>query len=118
MDLHEIQEAIYSFENGVTNFDNVQKLACLYICKDNLQKANNQQHSTEKELGDILPQYRQYCDIKRKYQLHEVTEDAVICEMKKLCKEIEEFLSVIYSNTDFFKERRLLLVMLENLNFN
>lgn len=71
----------------------------------------------EKEYADILPTYQLYCTLKRKYELNEITKEAVIVAMRSLCVEIGEFLQIIYSNTNMEEERKELKSMLTNLNF-
>lgn len=115
MDIQAIMDNINELENSITNVDNVQELANLYIVRDNLLKHNT--NIVEQELNDILPAYKKFCNTKTKYQLHEVTEEAVLDDMKLLCQEISEFIHTLYSNTDFYKERALLLQTLEGLHF-
>ena len=59
----------------------------------------------EPELYDIIPEYERYKRIKRKYQLHEISDDAVINSIKMVCKELEEFIQLLYFSTDMLKER-------------
>lgn len=115
MDLSTIQQAILELEYEDPTVDTVQELACLYIVRDNLSKPDN---LVEKELSEILPQYRIYCETKRKYQLHELTEDAVTDSMGKVCNELKEFVTTLYSSTDFYKERKILLQSIEDLYKN
>lgn len=119
MDLEIIEDAIYELENSEINADNVLELASLYIVRQNnldrLKTENNR--DVEDELNDILPYYRKYCETKRKYQMHEITEDAVITGIERVCKEISELISTIYRNTDMAKERKQIRKMLETLYF-
>ena len=115
MDIKAIEDNIKELENSVTTVDNVQELACLYIVKDNLLKTNT--NPVEQELSDILPAYKKFCETKRKYQLREITEDAVLHDMKMLCQELKEFILSLYSNSDFYKERSILVTMIEDLQF-
>ena len=114
MDIQAIQDNIKELENGITNVDNVQELASLYIVRDNLLKQDT--NIVEQELKDILPAYRKYCNTKTKYQLHEVTEDAVIHDMNLLCQELKDFIITLHSSTDFYKERRILIQTLDYLH--
>lgn len=114
MDIQAIVDNINELENSITNVDNVQELANLYIVRDNLLKHNT--NPVEQELNDILPMYKKYCVTKRKFQLKEIPEEAVLSDMKLLCQEISEFIHTLYSNTDFYKERALLLQTLEDLH--
>ena len=120
LDLQEINNTIEQLENGDTNFANCQKLASLYIVRDNLQKAKIQPESgqidgVEKELSDILPQYRLYVTVKRKYQLHELPKEAVMLAMTDVCQEIQEFIQTLYTGTDMAYEREQLTEMIKDL---
>lgn len=116
MDIKAIEDNIKELENDITNIDNVQELACLYIVRDNLLKQDT--NTVEQELNDILPAYKKFCTTKIKYQLQEVTEDAVIHDMKIVCQELKEFILSLYSNSDFYKERQPLIKMLASLHLD
>ena len=113
MDIIAIKEAIEELENGDTSPDNVSELASLYIVYENLKTALKTM--VEREYDDILPAYKQYCTTKRRYQLGEITEGAVIKDLKLVCTEIREFVSTIYKNTDMNRERNILTETLETL---
>lgn len=113
MDIVAINQAIETLENLDTTFDNVHELASLYIVRQNFQ--DGLKTMVEREYDDILPEYKQYCEIKRKYQLKEVSEGLVIKELKEVCREIEEFLHILYVGTDMNKERKILQEMLQSL---
>lgn len=109
MNLTDINDAIETLSESDSTLSNVRNLASLYIVQDHLQNAlKTQNNSVESELNDILPSYRKYCDIKRKFQLHELTEEAVYKALERVCKEINEFLHILYNNTDTEKERQIL----------
>ena len=114
MDISMINDLIEELENGDTSLSNIRNLSALYNVKAHLLGSNNYNHTT-KELSDILPSYLQYIDIKRKYQLHEISEDAVYINMKELCKEIKEFIQSLYSGTDTPRERELLNQMIREI---
>ena len=114
MNLEEINNTIEALENSSTTFGNCEKLASLYICRDHLATADVEP-TVEQEYNDILPQYRQYCNVKRRYQLHEITEEPVISAMMNVCTEIKEFIQILYSNTDMDNERIQIHNMLEEL---
>lgn len=116
MNIEEIKNTIEALENSSTTFGNCEKLASLYICREYLTRAPSDPDKVEQEYSDILPQYRQYCAVKRRYQLHEVTEDLVISSMKNVCTEIEEFIKILYSNTDTQNERLQIHNMLQELS--
>ena len=107
MDIKEINNLIDELEQGETSLSNVRNLSALYNVKSHILGTSNYDKTT-KELSDILPSYLQYINVKRRYQLREVTEDAVYINMKQLCKEIKEFVQTLYSCTDTPKERELI----------
>jgi hypothetical protein len=120
LSLDEINNTIEQLENSSTTFDVCSKLASLIIVKQHLENVGETKVSTSgdvvvKEYDDILPQYRMYCEIKRKYQMHEMTEEAVHLAIKDVCKEINEFLHILYSNTDTQVERDCIKEMLMEL---
>jgi hypothetical protein len=113
LSLDEINNTIEQLENSSTTFDVCSKLASLIIVKQHLENVGETKVSTSgdvvvKEYDDILPQYRMYCEVKRKYQMHEMTEDAVHLA-------INEFLHILYSNTDTQVERDCVKEMLMEL---
>ena len=110
LDLSEINSAIEELENTITTYDTCIKLSALYNVKNHMLT-----DTVEQELDDILPQYKKYCNIKRKYQLNELSKDNIIYAMENVCKEIEEFIQVLYSNTDTNEERNLIKKMIEKL---
>ena len=116
MNIIEINNTVVELENGDTNFANCQKLASLYIIQDRYNR-NIPSNNVENELNDILPQYQNYCTVKRKYQLNEVTENAVINSIYKVCDEITEFLKTLYGSTDMQEERDAIIQMIKSLNF-
>ena len=113
IDLNEIEDTIKDLENKPTTLDNCKILADMLII-EHFYKAHK--NDVETELNDILPQYRRYREIKRKYQLQEVTESAVINAMNKVCKEICEFINTLYSCTDMPEEREQLQNLIQNLS--
>ena len=118
MNIEEIEDRIYDLEYESTTYENTVELASLYIIQDNLLRMENRRvvDGVSKELDDILPAYTKYCEVKRKYQLHELTEEAVTEGLQRVCTEIEELITTIYSGTDMGKERRLLCKMLSKLH--
>ena len=113
MDIKMIQEAITELENGNTTMDAIVDLANLYIVVDHLTtiKSNN----VEKEIGDIMPAYNNYVDVKRRYQRKEISEGAVVKALNSLCVEIEELIGIIYSNTDMNRERKCINDLAEKI---
>lgn len=114
LDLREIENTIEQLEGGTTTFDTCLKLASLYVVRDRLLESVDAD-ITEAELKDILPQYKRYCEIKRKYQIGELSESAVLSSMILVCKEIKEFLQSLYSGTDMSEERNYIYNMIKEL---
>ena len=108
MDVKDINRTISELERDSTTFENCEKLASLYIVRDNFNR-------TTDELSDILPQYLKYVDIKRRYQLGEVSEKLVEKQIKIVCKEISEFIRALYSSTDTPEERNYIKNMIDSL---
>ena len=109
MDMLEIENTIEELENGPTTFDNAIKLSALYSVRDNLNS------DTEKELEDILPQFRMYVAVKKGYQLKELTADDLKFAMRSMCRDIEEFIETLYNNTELQEERDTIHNMLQSL---
>lgn len=107
MDITAIEDNIKELENDATTVDNVKELAFLYIVRDNLKRENLRVGSDEihDEFEDILPEYRKYVEIKRKYQLGELPEIEVKRSIKRVCKEVYEFIHTLYCCTDMPAER-------------
>ena len=110
MDLYLIDSTIEELESSDTNFSNCEKLATLYIIKEHYKKyppvLRGLYDEVEEELNDIAPQYKTYCDVKRNYQLGNGSKEAVIKSMRGVCKEISDFINILYSSTDTPEERR------------
>lgn len=119
LNLDEINKSIEDLEKGTTSYPNCQKLASLYICRDHLKNVSEgiteEKNEVIEEYSDILPEYNAYCSIKRKYQMHELTEQAVEQAMKNVCKEIREFIETLFFNTEFPKERLIIKEMIKEL---
>lgn len=113
MDIVAIEDAIETLENSDPTVNNVAELANLYIVHEHIKRPVKT--VIEREYDDILPAYKQYCNTKRRYQLNEVTEGAVIKDLKLLCTEIEEFLHILYVGTDMNRERNLIMDLLKTL---
>ena len=109
MNIQEIENTIEELENGSTTYDNCIKLSALYNVRDNIKS------DTEKELNDILPQFRMYVAVKRKYQLGELKDEDLIFAMKSMCRDIAEFIDTLYNNTELEEEREIMHNMVSNL---
>lgn len=100
MDIEIINENIKILEDSETSLENIQELALLYTVKNNFSG-----DKVESELSDILPAYKKYLDAKRKFQMKEIDDTPMVDYMKLLCKEIQDFVLLLYNNTHTRKER-------------
>lgn len=120
MDLYKIDDAIYELEQAETNFANCERLADLYIIKEHFKKyppvLRGLYDDVEEELNDIAPQYKKYIEIKQKYQMHELSESVVLNSLAGVCKEIVDFIQILYSSTDFPDERKIIAKTLNDLS--
>ena len=99
----DIYASIRYYEQETPTIDNCKILASLYTCLDHMDAEEG-----EEELTDIIPAYRKYAEVKRKYQLHEVAEVELLRAAKIVCIETTEFLSMLYSGSDTEEERELI----------
>lgn len=114
IDIEELDKTICELENSSTNFSNCQKLSVLYIVREhfNSVKLND---NVLKEYNDFLPAYNQYKQVKRQYQLGEITKDKVLEELNYVCNEISEFIHSLYINSDMPEERKILYNMITKM---
>lgn len=120
LNLEEIDSTINELENSTTTFETCSKLSTLYIVRDHLQNAVQEsldasEDKTEDETINVLPSYVRYLEVKRKYQLHETTEDIIVIQLNNVCKELDNFLHLLYSSTDTVNERTVLKNLIANL---
>lgn len=114
MDLVIINDLIDELEQSDTSLSNVRNLSALYNVKTHLL-GTEIYNNTIKELNDILPSYIDYLDIKRKYQLGEIQENVLFSYLESVCKEIREFIQILYSGTDTPKERDIIKNLIRQL---
>lgn len=110
LDMETIENTIDELEHGDTTFDSCLNLASLYIIKENFRngrysRTKNAENSTISELVDILPMYRKFCEIKRKYQLREQPKEMVIEAIQNVCVEIREFIMTMFYYADIEEEK-------------
>lgn len=110
MNITDINRTILELENDSTTFENCYKLASLYIIRERYNR-----DVVEQELDEILPQYIKYRDVKRKYQLGEISENAIERQIKVVCKEVTEFINTLYASTDMPAERNCIKTMIIGL---
>ena len=124
LDLELIEETIDELEHDATSFENCEKLASLYICREMNKNANMKLSDTSNdvsynneyiELSEILPAYIKYVDTKKRYQQFEVVDKMLIYAMTDLCREITEFIGDLYHNTETEAERALIVEMINNM---
>ena len=116
MKLADVNEAINELQNSDFSLSNVRNLSALLNVREHLQNVTQSKpDSLEQELNDILPQYKNYCEIKRQYQLGKVTDDSVVSAMRQVCKEVKEFLLILYQNTDTKIERTMIKNMVSDV---
>ena len=113
MDILAIREAIQQLEADETTFENVKELAALYTVYDHAVQES--QDAVQNELSDILPYYQKYISIKRRYQLNQVIDSEVIQGIQAVCKELREFIEVLYNNTDMHRERMCIRKLINEL---
>ena len=116
MNIEDVDSTIAKLEEDDTTFENCEKLASLYIVKDYYLKSKKEHgNEVEDEIKDILPQYKKYVELKKKYQLGEISEKPIENSIKSVCREIEELIRVLYRCTDMPIERDYIKKMLNNL---
>ena len=114
MDIVDIDGAIEELEAEDATVETVQELANLYIVREHMKVC--QLHVTEKSITSVLDTtYQNYCNSKALYQQHLVSDELVVENLKKVCQELSDLMSKIYSNSDMRKERNLVLTMVSNL---
>ena len=128
VNIDEIQATIEELENSDTTFENCHKLADLYIVDTfyrsrtknatevNLMRVSaNDERNVEQELNDLFPYYKKYAETKRKYQLGQLPETLLQKDLENLCREIEEFLHILYNNTYTEEERTAIKTLIADL---
>lgn len=116
MNLAEVNEAIKELQESPLTLSNARNLSALINVRDYLQNVTQSiTDSLEQELNDILPQYKNYCLIKRQYQLGRLSTEDLVISMRRVCKEIREFLLILYRSTDTEIERKLIKSMIDDV---
>ena len=116
MNLAEVNEATKELLNGPLTLSNARNLSALITIQSYMKNAiQSKPDGLEQELNDILPQYKEYCNIKRGYQLGKLSDTDLIVAMRHVCKEVNEFLLSLYENTETAEERTMLKTMLKDV---
>lgn len=109
-----INSTISELESGDTTYDSCLKLASLYVVKEHFNP-NSVSAKEEKTETATLPQYRTYCDEKRRYQMKQSSTDCLCDRMKDVCKDIKEFIETLYNNTECPDERKEIEKLINDL---
>lgn len=116
MNIAEVDEAINELQESSLTLSNARNLSALVNVREYLQNAiQSKPDSLEAELNDVLPQYKNYCEVKRQYQLKQASEDDIVIALRKVCKEVKEFLLILYQNTDMKIERTMIKNMMSDV---
>lgn len=128
INIDEIKASIEELENSDTTYENCRKLADLYIVdklyqerqknareRNLVQMTAGSERDVEQELSDLFPYYEKYADTKRKYQLGQIPETLLQKDLTNLCREIEEFIHILYSNTYTQPERDAIQNLIKQL---
>lgn len=115
LDIELIKDTIQELEHGETNFTTCEQLASLYVILNNFNPITKLT-SVEDELNDILPTYKEYCNIKREYQLNKIPKETVLNSLENLCREVYQFISTLRSSTDMEEERIIIKNMIKNIS--
>lgn len=110
MNIQEIENTIMELENSNATFDSCEKLASLYVVRDHLLQNNKSQDTDDiiKEYNDILPEYSNYCNLKRDFQFGKVDNKCVLKSLCNVCDEINEFIKILYDSVDIVEEKEIL----------
>lgn len=120
MNITEINNMIKEIESSDASLSNVRNLASLYIVQGQMQGRLNSvmSKSTDAvltELYEVIPSYKQYVIAKRRRQLNEISEGAVLDALSRLGKETKDFIQSLYTATASENERILLNKIISDL---
>ena len=116
MNLVEVNKEINELLNSPLTLSNARNLSALIIVQSYLQNAiQSKPDSLEQELNDILPRYKEYCEVKQRYQRNQASDDELIIAIRRVCKEVKEFLLILYQNTDLQIERTMIKNMVSEV---
>ena len=123
--IHKIDEEIEKIAFiEIKEFRLIEKLSALYNARQCLlgllttktnnytdiskQKQINANTTVTDELNDILPALKDYQQAKADFTQHKITQEGVNHALRRLVVEINEFITVLYSNTTAPEEREIL----------
>lgn len=120
MELIEVNNLIKELESGDASLSTIRNLAALYIIQGQLQNRldgvlKNSNDAVLTELYEVIPSYKQYVIAKRRQQLNEISNDAVLDTLNRLGKEIKDFIKTLYTSTTSDDERETLHIIIEDL---
>lgn len=117
-----LEKTILEHESKDTTYANCEKLAWLYIVRDHLANYEKTTETSSKEISTfsppnyVLPSYNSYIEIKKEFQLGNISEDKVLQSLNNLSTEIKDFIKTIYRNTDIPEERNILNNLISDIN--
>ncbi len=114
MDTVVINELIADLEKSESSLSNIRNLSALYTVRDKLSP-KTETDTTRKELDDILPSYIEYVTSKRHSAMTLTSDEFVLINMQKLCKEIREFIHTLYTSTSSEAERKVIKKLIIDL---
>jgi len=109
--LDEVEATIQELEQQKLTMDSCQKLAVLYSVRD-----HNQPQTNTAQPFSVMPSYNTYCMDKRKYQLGQITETAIIDDIRYVCSDLLLLVQRIYNGTDTNAEREQLRAVLKEIS--
>ena len=116
MNLVEVNKEINELLNSPLTLSNARNLSALIVVQSYLQNAiQSEPDSLKQELNDILPRYKEYCEVKQRYQRNQASDDELIIALRRVCKEVKEFLLILYQNTDLQIERTMIKNMVSEV---
>lgn len=111
--LDEVEATIQELEQQKLTMDSCQKLAVLYTVRDHNKP---QTVAATSQPPSIMPSYSTYCMDKRKYQLGQITETAIIDDIRYVCSDLLLLVQRIYNGTDTDAEREQIRAILKEIN--
>ena len=113
MELVEVNSMIRELEQSDSSLSTARNLAALYIIQGQLQGRlddvlSKSDDAVLTELYEVIPSYKQYVIAKRRQQLNEISNDAVLSALTRLGKEIKDFIRTLYTSTSSEAERKVL----------